>query len=1000
MAVNPLARTGEQNTLKMSDLLRIPVRDRVTAAKTDSSFIQMILNSLTPIEVAKAFPSYYRDAIPDVSNFVTKNIEAKLAGGGMSWNQTRGGYQGTARPGYTGEAETSSTARPAGTPQPTLEEMKKNLLKRGIDVDNIYSSIGTGILANDKRVKYLQKLSDDELKNAGLQRTETEEGKTLIKRMESKYDTMSDEDLKKLARTSGPVDRLVPNKKGFVNQDQLYAALVQRFSNSTLNGFVPSDGEAFGVKTGSPQEWARLALALGKQESSLHVKPGNGYRGGMYQFREDDLKRYGVSGNVYDPNVQIEAMAKQWEKFIPKSGAIAGRGNGAGTYGGYRGGAAYFEPLRHPEQLAKHWESVDKTHQAYQPPTTGTTDESPEEIRRRLKAQEQQQFANALVKETYELESPTSSSGTKVSYEDSSEQFKITGNMKGVDPRLAEIAKIAAEEFPLRVRLFSGKRNDGAHAKGLAVDTQLFDEAGVPIASYQTPQSANIYALWAEKMREVQQRLYPELDDEFVWGGAFSGLESGKYGAADWMDFRIGKHNGVTPENMQSYQFGKGFTNPNYVADAENDFLGIGNRPVTLDDLKLLEGFRLSKEQQEIQRRIAVAGGFNSGLLNQPNIGERKLEGPQIVQEETEQTASSSINSMIIPNTLNPNLPGGEEAMAGKEELAGVVFHKTSLTLEKLQKGEDPRAPTFGYNTAIVSTYQDESGNKITEQEWKKLPKSQKSLYTEQAEVHQIRPENVRPNQIRKTSDPDTPRSKEIGTELNNTNALGIVTIGSDSAAKQDATRKYLAELIATGKMSEDALNSVYGHGEIQNDDGRPFMDPKKTPEGSVMAKAVRENVEEIKQIAEEMKKDASIATAAMEEEAPEMALGGFIPEKDNLSVVNARGDTLAKINEGELNGGIRADGTGLRVVSNKTRIADDIVERNTTPAPTEQPEPQQQEKPVEQKNQVMNDDQQWRESSMIDTSYSAGTQVRAFRRSKFMPEGYHFNRATPGSLA
>jgi hypothetical protein len=142
-------------------------------------------------------------------------------------------------------------------------------------------------------------------------------------------------------------------------------------------------------------------------------------------------------------------------------------------------------------------------------------------------------------------------------------------------------------------------------------------------------------------MREVQQRLYPELNDEFVWGGAFSGLEIGKYGAADWMDFRIGRHGGVETETMKSYKFGEGFQNPNYVASAENDFLGIGNRPVTLDDLKLLEGFRLTKEQQDIQRQIALNGDpqgrFDSGLLNQPNIGERKLPAGTVVAENSKE---------------------------------------------------------------------------------------------------------------------------------------------------------------------------------------------------------------------------------------------------------------------------------------------------------------------------------------------------------------------------
>jgi len=168
----------------------------------------------------------------------------------------------------------------------------------------------------------------------------------------------------------GSAGQLQPDNRGYVDQGKLYQALVERFRNSSLNGFKPSDGQNFGVTTGSPEEWARLALALGKQESSLHVLPNGGVRGGLYQFRQDDLRRYGVNANVSDPNGQLEAMARQFEKYIIPSGAIAGKGTGPGTYQGWRGGAAYFEPLRKPEQLQKHWASVGQTVNANMQPNT------------------------------------------------------------------------------------------------------------------------------------------------------------------------------------------------------------------------------------------------------------------------------------------------------------------------------------------------------------------------------------------------------------------------------------------------------------------------------------------------------------------------------------------------------------------------------------------------------------------------------------------------------
>ena len=65
------------------------------------------------------------------------------------------------------------------------------------------------------------------------------------------------------------------------------------------------------------------------------------------------------------------------------------------------------------------------------------------------------------------------------------------------------------------------------------------------------------------------------------------------------------------------------------------------------------------------------------------------------------------------------------------------------------------------------------------------------------------------------------------------------------------------------------------------------------------------------------------------EPEPPKMALGGFIPEKDNLSVVKEEtGETVAKINEGEVKEGIKPEGSGLRVESNRTRLADDLISK------------------------------------------------------------------------
>lgn len=405
MATNPI--TSDSLTLDFKQLMRIPIGNRVQLAMSSSSFLQLLVNSLTPIQIAKAFPDYYKRALPDISNFILAN---RYFDAGGQAHQTGGGEAGYTSEYYNQGNNVNGSATPAGS-ELSIEKMKQKLLEKGIDVEGAYSLLNEGpILAGDPRLQFIKNMTNDQLLAAGIQKVEDENGKSMFQLAPSKYDNMTDEEIMEYAKKTASVEKLQPDSKGYVDQDQLFKVLVNRFNNSNLNGFVPIDGKAFGVEKGTPEEWARLALALGKQESSLHAKPGGGYRGGMYQFREDDLKRYGVTGDVFDPNVQVEAMARQFEKFIPKSGAIAGRGDGPGTYGGYRGGAAYFEPLRYPDQLSKHWNSVNTTFESYKEnPLLFTATEDPNEVKIRLKELEKQQFSNELVKQSYMQASPTSS---------------------------------------------------------------------------------------------------------------------------------------------------------------------------------------------------------------------------------------------------------------------------------------------------------------------------------------------------------------------------------------------------------------------------------------------------------------------------------------------------------------------------------------------------------------------------------------------------------------
>jgi hypothetical protein len=140
------------------------------------------------------------------------------------------------------------------------------------------------------------------------------------------------------AATGGPAVKAGPG--GAVDPNALFQSYVTKFKGSSLDGFVPKDGSEFGITKGTPEEWARLALATSMQESGLKA---NAAKGGLNQFdrtaRSDDLANYGLRGrDVNDPDAQAQALVNQWTGSIPKDGYVTSpnsRGRlGAGRYFG------------------------------------------------------------------------------------------------------------------------------------------------------------------------------------------------------------------------------------------------------------------------------------------------------------------------------------------------------------------------------------------------------------------------------------------------------------------------------------------------------------------------------------------------------------------------------------------------------------------------------------------------------------------------------------------
>lgn len=120
----------------------------------------------------------------------------------------------------------------------------------------------------------------------------------------------------------------------------------------------------------------------------------------------------------------------------------------------------------------------------------------------------------------------------------------FVGNYKsGADPRLTDILSKAALASPdFKVDAISGFRSGDPrfHGKGLATDIQLTDlVSGRRLGNYQDAQSFSAYERFAQTARSIQMRDYPELANQFRWGGYFGGGK-GKYGALDTMHFDLG----------------------------------------------------------------------------------------------------------------------------------------------------------------------------------------------------------------------------------------------------------------------------------------------------------------------------------------------------------------------------------------------------------------------------------------------------------------------------
>jgi hypothetical protein len=155
---------------------------------------------------------------------------------------------------------------------------------------------------------------------------------------------------------------LTTDSKGNVDPVAYYKRTRDLIANSKLNGFIPKDGEKYGIKTGSPEEWARLLTANTKQESNFNVSVSgdNNNSHGLGQMTPGDGAKTWGKGltdsleSIRDPEKAARAIVKAHEYHITKDGVISG----VGGDGKWRGIARLNGSYRREHETLKHLEAA------------------------------------------------------------------------------------------------------------------------------------------------------------------------------------------------------------------------------------------------------------------------------------------------------------------------------------------------------------------------------------------------------------------------------------------------------------------------------------------------------------------------------------------------------------------------------------------------------------------------------------------------------------------
>lgn len=1148
MAVNPLAaRSSDQNTLSMSDLLRIPVGSRVSAAASSSTFVEMIINSLTPIQVAQAFPSYYRDAIPDVSNFITKNIDAKMAGSGRSYDQTGGGsYQETSQQYYSGEQSTSTIPTKKAALPGWLQRLQT---ETGMTLSNDTTGLGNrSTTAQQNKQLFLDALNkggitDPQMRAAMAAVTEGES--RFMPRSEQDYSNTDNRRIREIfssvrGMSDANLTELKKNPEAFFNK--VYGG---RLGNAADEGYKYR-GRGYFQLTGK-ENYARYGKMLGidlvgnpdlANDPQIAAQIAVAYINDRYSNAPGKTVAEKVFRAVGNPVAETEVVKKnafntymQSEEFAPGKVANlsdidvqAAEASEAEPVGELPAGldqkiVDYYNkqsPKRQKEILGmiKKIGGGDTTTGASK---LNTLLNDPATV-----ALDNQTSAEAIAAASVGIPLGERIIQQSVQFF-SNEQGEFVGaNENRNNQKIMEYLSKSGQGWDAR-----GKKNAWC---ARFVNAALAD-AG--IQSYKNTVTARDYLKWGSKVEldalaagDVLVEHKGRREGQGGHVGFFSGRVRTKQTGSNFISIDEARKNGYDITTLQMYGGNQsdsvsfkeitpreieGRRAPEVIADNEarrlaaaekvqnevnsaevkqidqtsKDLVNEGSQEQaatssldqTLQNVPTEEGGGSTLATggkvlapREENLRITDESGKILAYANDKEVFSVDKNGDLLV-EPTYYVDPSVKNKKVIDGTVgaldtggkvrNPNAKSGEMspdevlARAAMGETIGQGILDTAMRIKGLDEVKDrkkieaflnkggaglnpqDRAWCAALVNSSIKQYSKETGidmsiAPISPKSPEEFKKIKNSTYTQYATSYLEWGQEVPSGEMLMAGDVliDTVNSKgqkvkphttggHVGLSTGNTRInpdtgeLEYEMYGGNQGRGEDVQNNDPTGGMASvlwRKASELTVrrsNEQVAQLEEMKARGLPIYANKEAYQSAQYEKAMasREGSlpEETTQTTENLKGDLE-QTAKPMQTAQAMAQGGFINEKDNLSVVNEDGATLAKINEGEMVGGMLTEGTGMRVVSNKTRLADDIVERNNIDSPVQQAAMQQpdaapQKPPVMAKNQMMKEDSSWREMAAND-SHQRGTQIRAFRRTKFMPEGYHFNRASPSSIA